>query len=464
MSPRTLRRFAVSLAASLAAALPACASTTDLAPVPRAHDDAGAASDVALVDDAGAPPIDRDAAVSDDAGTQIPSDGGAIDAGAIDAPADVATIVDASPSGAFAHPGVLVNGAQLDFVKAKIAAGAEPWTSALAKAKSSPSASLSLAPGAIATVECGPYSNPDVGCSAEKDAAIAAYTDALIWALTGDAAYAAKSASILDAWSSTITAHTNSNAPLQSAWVASVFPRAGEILRATYPTWPAANVARFGKMLHDVYLPEVIHGAKENGNWELSMADATIAIGVFLDDRQTFDAGVALWRRRVPAYIYLSKDGPLPNPPPIGGGTTTSALETFWYGETKFVDGVAQETCRDLGHTQLGFAAMINAAETARIQGVDLYSEQKDRIVAGLEFNAQYLVGAAVPSWLCGGTLTSPTATFMWEIAYNEYAGRLGMSLPQTQAVIGKVRPTATNHHMVFETLTHAEVGSVGLP
>ncbi|MFI5303038.1 MAG: hypothetical protein ACHREM_33530, partial [Polyangiales bacterium] len=195
-----------------------------------------------------------------------------------------------------------------------------------------------------------------------------------------------------------------------------------------------------------------------------SMAEATIQIGVFLDDRATFDAGVALWRGRVPAYIYLSSDGALPNPPPTGGGTTASALEAFWYGETKFVDGVAQETCRDLGHTQLGFAAMINAAETARIQGVDLYGEQQARIVAGLEFNAQYLVGAAVPSWLCGGALTAATPTEMWEIAFNEFSGRLGLSLPETQAVVAKVRPSGTNHHMVFETLTHAEVGSVGLP
>ena len=40
------------------------------------------------------------------------------------------------------------------------------------------------------------------------------------------------------------------------------------------------------------------------------------------------------------------------------------------------VSGICQETCRDLGHTQLGIAGMINGAETAFIQGVDLYGIQ----------------------------------------------------------------------------------------
>ena len=51
----------------------------------------------------------------------------------------------------------------------------------------------------------------------------------------------------------------------------------------------------------------------------------------------------------------------------------------------------------------------------------------------------------------------------MWEIAYNQYANRAGMTLPNTAAIIAMVRPTNADHHMVWETLSHAEVGSVGL-
>ncbi|MEQ4722140.1 hypothetical protein [Nonomuraea sp. B19D2] len=45
-------------------------------------------------------------------------------------------------------------------------------------------------------------------------------------------------------------------------------------------------------------------------------------------------------------------------------------------------------------------------AETARIQGQDLYPEIADRLRHALGLHAKYQLGAAVPSWLCGGSLT----------------------------------------------------------
>jgi hypothetical protein len=106
---------------------------------------------------------------------------------------------------------------------------------------------------------------------------------------------------------------------------------------------------------------------------------------------------------------------------------------------------------------------MVHAAETARIQGVDLYSEQATRITAALELHAQYL-GSAPPPSPCSGPLVAVTPDPTWEIGYNEYANRLGDALPNTEALIQIIRPTGADHHMDWETLTHAEVGSVGLP
>jgi Alginate lyase len=370
----------------------------------------------------------------------------------------------AGGAGGFVHPGILVQKGQLDFLKAKVGASADPWSAAFKSASGSSYASPTYMPQPIATVDCGSYSNPDIGCDAEKDDVAAAYTHALLWYLTGEEAHAQKAIEIMNAWSSVLKAHTNSNAPLQSAWCASVFPRAAEIIRYTYTGWAEADVAAFATMLKDVYLPEVVHGApNDNGNWELSMAEATMAIGVFLDDQETFDAAVTLWKKRVPAYIYLTSDGPVPVPPPGGSAKSQAQIVSYWQGQSTFVDGIAQETCRDFGHTQLGFAAMINAAETARIQGVDLYTLESKRITAGYEFHANYLDGAAAPSWLCGGTLSQVTPTETWEIGYNAYATRQSLALPLTAKVIAKVRPTGVNHMMAWETLTHAEVGSVGL-
>jgi hypothetical protein len=364
-----------------------------------------------------------------------------------------------APTTNLVHPGILASKAQLDFVKGHL--GVEPWKTALAQAKNSRFGSLSYIPMPIATVECGPYSNPDIGCGEEKNDVVAAYTHALLWYLTRDARYAQKSIEIMNAWSAVLKAHTNSNAPLQSAWAASVFPRAAEIIKHTYTGWAAADQARFATLLHDVYLPMVVNGSGANGNWELAMIEATMNIAVFLDDRALFDKAVGMWRKRVPAYIYLTTDGPLPVSPPNSSKDTQSELVSFWYGQSTFVDGLGQETCRDFGHLQMGFASMAAAAETARIQGVDLFGAESKRIRAGWEFAAQYLNGAPVPAWLCGGTLTlsyDPT----WEIAFNHYATRLGLAMPQSQQVIGKVRPTGASHHMVWETLTHAATGNLG--
>src|SRR5262249_48334276 len=141
-----------------------------------------------------------------------------------------------------------------------------------------------------------------------------------------------------------------------------------------------------------------------------------------------------------------------------GSASTPQQLIAFWYNQSTFMDGLCQETCRDLGHVQYGLAAMINAAETARIQGVDLYGAESKRIVAGLEFHAKFLNGAAVPANLCNGSLNAVSPDPMWEVAYDEYAGRRMASLPQVQMLIGRIRPTAVDHHMDWESLTHAMV------
>src|SRR5271155_2368296 len=59
-----------------------------------------------------------------------------------------------SPAG-FYHPGVLVNHAQLDFVKGKVAAGAEPWKSAFEAAKASELGSLTIVPHPWKQCNCG---------------------------------------------------------------------------------------------------------------------------------------------------------------------------------------------------------------------------------------------------------------------------------------------------------------------
>jgi len=73
----------------------------------------------------------------------------------------------AKPAG-FIHPGVLVNRAQLDELKKRVAAGIEPQKSAFQKLKISPLSAPDYTPHPRETVECGSYSKPDLGCKNEQ--------------------------------------------------------------------------------------------------------------------------------------------------------------------------------------------------------------------------------------------------------------------------------------------------------
>ncbi|MER6222685.1 alginate lyase family protein [Streptomyces sp. 900105755] len=357
----------------------------------------------------------------------------------------------------FVHPGVTVSKAQLDFARTEVLAGAQPWKAAYDQMMASKYADLNRTPTPWATVECGSYSNPNYGCTDEREDAIAAYTDALAWYITKDARYAQKAIQIMDAWSATITGHTNSNAPLQTGWAGSSWPKAAEIIRYTYTgTW--TNEARFATMLRNVYLPTVIKGSNSNGNWELSMMEAAVGISVFLEDKASYDTAMARFRTRTAAYVYLASDGSVPKTVPSQNLDTTAKIVSYWQGQSTFVTGLTQETCRDFTHTGYGISAISHVAETSRIQGEDLYgTDVGERLRQALGFQSKYQLGTAVPSWLCGGSLNLGLGP-VTEVGYNALHNRLGIAMTNTQTLTQNNRPAGTNNLFVaWETLTHGD-------
>lgn len=363
---------------------------------------------------------------------------------------------DAAPA-AFTHPGVTVSRGQLDFTREKVDAGAQPWKGAYDQMMSSRYASLSRTPKPRAIVECGSYSNPNYGCTDEREDAIAAYTTALAWYLTRDERYARKSIELMDAWSATIRDHTNSNAPLQTGWAGSSWPKAAEIIKYTYDGgW--ANEGRFRTMLRDVYLPKIIGGSNSNGNWELTMMEAAVGIAVFLEDKGAYDRAMQTFRTRVPAFIYLESDGELPRTVPKQNLDTRQKIINYWQGQSTFVTGLTQETCRDFTHTGYGLASISHVAETARIQGEDLYrTDVGERLRHALGFQSRYELGEAPPGWLCGGSVDRGLGP-VTEIGYNALHHRMGIAMTNTGRYTEQSRPAGSNNLFVaWQTLTHAE-------
>jgi hypothetical protein len=377
----------------------------------------------------------------------------ALVAGALARPADAAP----SAPAAFVHPGVTVSKGQLDFTRSKVNAGVQPWKGAFDRMMASKYADLNRTPKPRAVVECGSYSTPNNGCTDEREDAIAAYTQALAWYVTRDERHARKAIELMDAWSAVIRDHTNSNAPLQTGWAGSSWPKAAEIIKYTY-TGSWANSGRFATMLRNVYLPEVINGSNSNGNWELSLMEAAVGISVFLEDKASYDKAMAKFRTRTAAYVYLASDGDLPKTVPSQNLNTREKIVKYWQGQSTFVDGLSQETCRDFTHTGYGLSAISHVAETSRIQGQDLYgTDVGERLRHGLGFHAKYQLGAAAPGWLCGASLQLGLGPVP-EVGHNALANRLGHAMTNTETLTLRGRPAGSNNLFVaWETLTHGD-------
>ncbi len=359
------------------------------------------------------------------------------------------------------HPGVLVSREQLNFVKRQVKEKKEPIYGEFQKAIASQYAALDyklMGPPSTGIIECGSYSRPDHGCHAEDSDATAAYLQAVLWWITGDHRYADSSIRIMNTYAQQLKGYTGSNTPLQAAWSAEMWPRAAEIIRYSHAGWKPEDVQAFSDMLTNLNLPLIHDGGPQNGNWELSMIEGMMGIAVFTDDRALLDHAEKMWHERVPAYFYNYKlDGDHPKPFPRGNSHTT------WNGATVFdasTSGIAQETCRDLGHTGYGIAATMNAAETAHIQGDKLYESEQTRLITAMEFDAHLLLKKeAVPAAVCGGRIRYGDGNTLG-IGYNEYHNRLGQSLPETRNWLDHVltvQEPVDFHNTVFELLTDGE-------
>jgi Alginate lyase len=378
----------------------------------------------------------------------------------------------------FRHPGILVANSQLAFLKRKVQSGAQPWASAFASVVHQRYTSSSYRAHPASTL-----SRRGGSAKALESDDIAAYTNALAYYITGNTAYGDRAVSILNSWARTMHGVAR-DAQLDAVWASEVMPRAAEIIRSSYRPargHAALDVAALNRLFKYVLLPQNSPNSDgyrwSNGNWGASMADGTINIGVFLRDTSTFDRGVREWRQRVRSYMYLSSDGPTPIAPPGGAYNTAHKVNCFWANKSTncslpkgwhVVNHQVQETCRDMNHTVLGSEALMQAAETARTQGVDLFGQEASRIVGAYEFTAKHDLealanGGRVSGGVCGGRINQ--GGIGWQTgfvtAYNAYHNRLGYSMPYTKQMMDKI--AAVTHKPVAGLVAALDVAWTGL-
>jgi hypothetical protein len=356
---------------------------------------------------------------------------------------------------AFVHPGAWSSCEELNFVKARISAGAQPWTGELSKLTSSGQANRACYYSSLSVAN---YVNSCTGDAniAQADAE-GAYAEALAWYLTGNATYANRAVTILNAWSALQGFSCGSDQDrLDAGWFGTDFANAAELLRS-YSDWSASDISNLQAMFVRAFYPKLNTMSTWNGNVDLTQIDAMMSIAVFCDDTTEFALGVQRLRSRVPSYFYVGP-GEAASIPAIGGDGGN--VQNFWSAPTTWIAGLQQETCRDWGHhAQFGMGSAIHAAEVAWHQGTDLYTEMQPHFTSALELLATQLSTGTCET--CGNHAATVDRYDTWEMGYNHYHNRMGLPLTQTDNLLTtSIRLNATPRcvlNLCFETLTHAE-------
>ena len=331
----------------------------------------------------------------------------------------------------FKHPGISHTIESIKIIKDRIESNQEPWTRAWEELRTFRRASLDHQPEPRAHVERGAYNRPNIGSSEFTNDAEAAYLHALQWVLSDNPAHAKKSAEIIDAWSGILESISNHDARLLIGMEGYKFCNAAELLRHTWDGWPEENQKRFESMLRDIFYPVIKDFyPSANGNWDASMIQTMMAMGVFLDDPIMFN--------RAKDY-YLSGKG-------------NGAIGNYFKPS-----GQCQESGRDQAHTQMGIDFLACSAEIAWNQGIDLYGALDNRLLKGFEYTAKYNLGYDVPyehyrsfegryhykklSDDSRGRLRP-----MYEKPLNHYVNRKGLEAPYTQKAALKLREDDGSH------------------
>lgn len=341
----------------------------------------------------------------------------------------------------FVHPGMLHTQSDLDRMKSKVAANAQPWKAGwdvlVANSHSSlnytarPTIKLIRGGGTIEEPMGDNYSN------AMNDAA-AAYQLALRWKISGDNAYADKCVQILNAWASTCTAISgDSNAALASGLYGYQFANAAEMVRS-YGGWAASDFAKFKTFMLEVFYKKSLDFLnRHNGtcashywtNWDACNMATVLAIGILCEDKKIFDQAVTYF-----------KSG-------IGTGNINNAVYVIHPGNL----GQGQESGRDQGHATLNISLLGSFSQMAYNQGEDLFAYSGNRFLALCEYTAKYNLGYDVPFLAyrnCENnyhTVVSAdsrgTLRPSWELVYNHYVNVKGLQAPYSKEFAEKVRP-----------------------
>jgi parallel beta-helix repeat protein len=316
----------------------------------------------------------------------------------------------------FIHPGMAQSRQDLEFMKQKVLAGEQPWKNAFDNLQKI--TSLNFIPQTFTHISVGPYGANSSGGKEFSESASEAYNHSLMWYITANKSYAEKAIEILNAWSLVIWDFDDNNAKLNVGLSGYYFLNAAEILKNSDSGWKKEDIEKFKRMVLTVFYPTIKDFFTEaNGNWDASIINTMLCIGVFTDNHEIFNRAVERFYR--------------------GPGNS---------GITKYIypTGQIQESTRDWGHVQLGIGEFAKAAQVAWTQGLDFYSVADNRLALGYEYIARFMLGDNVPVFGVISTREQDTFRDIFESIFQHYHSIKGIEMPFTARVIERTRPTSS--------------------
>jgi regulation of enolase protein 1 (concanavalin A-like superfamily) len=309
----------------------------------------------------------------------------------------------------FTHPGIPLSGSDLSILKAHVQAGDYPWKQAYDILAADGKSQLTYQMQ-------GPFDsvarNINYNLYQWRSDMAASFNLAMMWYFTGNEAYAAKARDILVAWANKQTGFGGQEANLDLGDYAYAWGGAASILRGTWSGWTASNTADVKKLFNNVYWKAsgcsgYALGPANKGT--LSIAGGA-AVAAFSDDPAKVAHVIELMR-------YIGSTG------------FKNTLPSGEHGESG----------RDQGHSHGMWSSIAFAAEVFWKQGLDLYSEQDNRLLALAEYFARRNTEGSIGFIPYGTTdayyLTDPPGTWdggRWglTLAYGAYNVRKKLNIP----------------------------------
>ncbi len=217
---------------------------------------------------------------------------------------------------------------------------------------------------------------------------IDAYTFALLGYLLNNSVYSDLAIAYIESWTNAANFMgfdpAGLNAPLQHGWTIPWFANAAEVLRFIYPGWQSRHTAAMDAFIRRMLPLTLNDKVGAPNNWLHSRIEAHVAAGIWLSDKPMLDSALARWITHTPSYIYIASDAGVPVMPASSQIATRGAA--YW-ATPLFVPGLTMETCRDLGHQNLGMRSIFNSLKMAHSQGIDVLTgnDIRERLVTFLE-------------------------------------------------------------------------------